>query len=86
MSETNSLVKILKAREAMLPAEIEVRVSQIASAFAFIGHLSEHFGQSFVNTAARFWSGDLRSLGPNEPASNEDDPHKIWRAPSPNQM
>ena len=82
----NSLTKILAAREAMLPAELEVRVSQIASAFAFIGHLSDHFGQSFVNTAARFWSGDLRPLAPNEPEnmSGEDDPHMTRRVRSPN--
>ena len=75
----NSLTKIFKAREAMLPAEIEVRVSQIAAAFAFVGHLSDHFGQSFINTAARFWSGELRPLGPTEPESGENDPHMTWR-------
>lgn len=74
----NSLIRILKSREAMLPPEVEVRVSQIAAAFAFIGHLSEHFGKSFVNTAARFWGGELSP----EPLPDPDplnDPHAVWR-------
>lgn len=74
----NSLVRILKSREAMLPPEVETRVSQIAAAFAFIGHLSDHFGKSFVNTATRFWSGEL---GPEQEPEIDpnDDPHTVWR-------
>lgn len=62
----------------MLPPEIETRVSQIAAAFAFVGNLSDHFGKSFVNAAARFWSGDLQMPASPE-IDPEDDPHLSWR-------
>jgi len=74
----NNLQKIFEEREAMLPPELETRISQHLGAFSVFGNVVELFMPNALQTVVRLIGGEeLPCLHGKRQARHEPE----WRTP-----
>jgi hypothetical protein len=76
----NSLKKLQAEREAMLPPELEGRVSEQAVSMSFLGNLTEVFLPNALQVMVRLMGGgDLPCL--HKTSRRKKRPNGDWRTP-----
>lgn len=78
----NSLKKLQAQREAMLPPELEGRVSEQAASMSFFGNIVEVFLPNALQVVVRLMGGDdLPCL--HKTSRRKKRPNADWRTPPP---
>ena len=76
----NNLQKIFEEREAMLPPELETRMTQHMGAFSVFGKVVELFVPNALQTVVRLIGGEAL---PFHNERREGGPDPDWRTPPP---